>query len=67
MEVTREKLIEALYNEYLFLCHDDFEPGVDIEPEVYLTMLNDMTIEELVDETGTDEYYTLEEYMSCYC
>lgn len=67
MEVTREKLIEALYNEYLFLCRDDFEPGVDIEPEVYLTMLNDMTIEELVDETGTDEYYTLEEYMSSYC
>ena len=65
MSVTREQLIEALYNEYVWLCHDDFEPGVDIEPEVYLTMLNDMTYDELVDETCTDETYHMSEYVDC--
>jgi len=66
MNVTREQLIEALYNEYVFLCHDDFEPGVDIDPEDYLTMLKDMTYDELVDETCTDDTYHLSEYMEAW-
>ena len=66
MNPSRENLIEALYNEYAFLCHDDFEPGVDIEPEDYLTMLKDMTYDELVDETCTDDTYHLSEYMEAW-
>ena len=59
MSVTKEQLIDALYNEYVFLCHDDFEPGVDIEPEDYLVMLKDMTHDQLVEETCSDD---LDEY-----
>ena len=66
MNVTREQLIEALYNEYVWLCHDDFEPGVDIEPEDYLTMLKDMTYDELVEETCTDETYHMSEYVEAW-
>ena len=61
--ISKEQLIEALYNEYVFLCHDDYDPDVDISPEVYLTMLKDMTYDELVEETCTDEIYHLSEFM----
>jgi hypothetical protein len=66
MSVSREQLIDALYNEYVFLCHDDYDPDVDISPEVYLTMLNDMTYDELVEETCTDDTYHLSEFMEAW-
>ena len=66
MSVTREQLIEALFNEYVFLCHDDYDPDVDIAPEVYLTMLKDMTYDELVEETCTDDTYHLSEFMEAW-
>ena len=66
MNVTREQLIEALFNEYVFLCHDDYDPDVDIAPEVYLTMLKDMTYDELVEETCTDETYHMSEYVEAW-
>ena len=64
--ISKEQLIEALYNEYVFLCHDDYDPDVDISPEVYLTMLKDMTYDELVEETCTDEIYHLSEFMEAW-
>ena len=66
MIFPKEQLIEALYNEYVFLCHDDYDPDVDISPEVYLTMLKDMTYDELVEETCTDEIYHLSEFMEAW-
>jgi len=66
MNVTREQLIEALYNEYVWLCHDDYDPDVDIAPEDYLTMLKDMTYDELVEETCTDETYHMSEYVEAW-
>jgi len=66
MILTKEQLIEALFNEYVFLCHDDYDPDVDIAPEDYLTMLKDMTYDELVEETDTDEHFTLIEYIEAW-
>jgi hypothetical protein len=40
--------------------------GVDIEPEDYLTMLKDMTYDELVEETCTDDTYHLSEFMEAW-
>ena len=57
------QLIEALYNEYLFLCHDDFDPDEDTTPEEYLEMLKEMTYDELVEETQTDDTFTMDEYL----
>ena len=66
MILTKEQLIEALYNEYVFLCHDDFDPDVDPTPEEYLVMLKEMNYDELVEETQTDEEFTLMEYIEAW-
>jgi len=63
MNYTKEQLIEALYQEYLFLCHDDFDPDEDPTPEEYLEMIKEMSYDELVEEASVDEEYTLDEYM----
>jgi len=64
--ITKEQLIEALYNEYVFLCHDDFDPDLDPTPEEYRVILERMTYDELIEETNTDEDLTLEEYVQSY-
>ena len=66
MTVSKEQLIDALYNEYVFLCHDDFDPDEDATPEEYLEMLKEMTYDELIIETSTDEEYHLDEFMSAW-
>ena len=66
MIFPKEQLIEALFNEYVWLCHDDYDPDVDIAPEDYLTMLKDMTYDQLVEETDTDEIFTLAEYVEAW-
>ena len=52
---SKEQLIDALYNEYVFLCHDDFDADVDATPEEYLEMLKEMSYDELITETCTDD------------
>jgi hypothetical protein len=61
--ITKEQLIDALVKEYEFLIHDDFDPDADPTPEEYLVILRRMTYDELVEETQTDEEFTLMEYM----
>jgi len=61
-----EQLIEALYNEYVWYCHDDFDPDEDATPEEYLDMLRDMSYDELVYETCTDDTYRLSEYLEAW-
>ena len=63
MTVSKEQLIDALYNEYLFLCHDDFDPDEDATPEEYLEMLKEMSYDELIEETQTDDIFTIDEFM----
>ena len=66
MNVSKEQLIDALYNEYVFLCHDDFDPDEDATPEEYLEMLKQMSYDELIEETQTDEEFTLDEFVESY-
>ena len=66
MTYTKEQLIDALYNEYLFVIHDDYDPNVDATPEEYLEMLKEMSYDELVEETSTDDIFTLDEFMRAY-
>ena len=63
MNYTRAQLINALVAEWEYLCHDDFNPEEDQTPEEYREDLIEMTMEELIEETGTGEGYTLEEWM----
>ena len=66
MNYTTEQLIDALYHEYVFLCHDDFDPDEDQTPEEYLEMIKEMTYDELVEEACIDEEFTLDEYMNAW-
>ena len=66
MTYTKEQLIDALYNEYEYLIHDDFDPDEDLSPPQYLDMLKEMNYDELVEETQTDANLTLNEYMEMY-
>ena len=63
MNYTRADLINALCAEWDYLCHDDFDPEEDQTTEEYRDDLIEMTLEELIEETGIDEDYTLDEYM----
>lgn len=67
MTYTKEQLIAALVAEYEFICHDDFDPDVDISPEDYYFLLKDLSIDELIKETSTDDNYTLDQFMETYC
>ena len=63
MKYTKAQLIDAIVNEWEYLCHDCPEED-DATPEERRAELETMTIEELVEETDTDpEYYSLDEYM----
>lgn len=63
MTYTREQLITALSAEYDYLCHDDFDPDVDMSSGDYRQFLNSLSVDELIDETCCDD---LDEYMSNY-
>jgi hypothetical protein len=53
--LNRSHLISALYHEYQFLCHDDFDPDTDPTPDEYLLMLQHLSDAELIYETSADD------------
>ena len=65
-DYSRQQLIDALSAEYAFLCHDDFDPDVDMTASQHLDYLNAMTHAELITETGTDDENPLSEFIYAY-
>jgi|TARA_B100000035_G_scaffold10589_1_gene8977 hypothetical protein len=66
MNYTKAQLIDALVAEWEYLCHDDYDPE-DLTPEEYRKEMQELTIEQLIEETDTDsEGLTLDEYMETY-
>ena len=63
MNYSREDLINALCAEYDYLCHDDFNPDTDPTLDEYREDIEKLTVDELIEETSTDEHFTLDEYM----
>jgi len=63
---TKQQLVDALQKEYEWLCHDDFDPEEDLSLEEHLEMLQELSYDELVEETSTDDIFTLEEFMRTY-
>jgi hypothetical protein len=66
MNYTKQQLIDALQREYEWLCHDDFDPDEDLTMEEHLDMLQQLSYDELVEETSTDDIFTLDEFMRTY-
>ena len=66
MQYTRQQLIDALSHEYDYLCQEDpYDPEdpYDMTVSEYVEYLNDLSIEQLIESTDTDDGYTLDEYM----
>ena len=61
--MNRQHLITALQHEYDFLCHDDFDPDVDMSQDEHLEYLNSLSIDQLIEETTTDDEYTLDDFI----
>ena len=59
----KQQLIEALYREYEYLCHDDFDPDEDPTPKEYLEMLKEMSYDELLEEASSDD---IDEYIEAW-
>ena len=66
MTYTRDQLITALAAEYDYLCHDDFDPDVDMSPAEYLSYLQSLSLDDLIAETSTDDIYTVDEFIHNY-
>ena len=66
MTYTREQLINALVNEYEYLCHDDFDPSVDLTTEEYRLKIECYNDEDLINEASVDEYFTLDQFIMTY-
>ena len=66
MTYTNQQLIDALVKEYEWLYHDDFDPEQDCTPEEYLDSIKDLSYDELVEETSTDDIFTLDQFMRTY-
>jgi len=66
MNYTKEQLVDALVAEWEYLCHDDYDPENDPTPEQFRKDMEELTVEQLIEETWTDEDFTLEEYMDRY-
>ena len=66
MNYTKAQLVDALVREWEYLCHDDYDPE-DLTPEEYRKEIQELTIEQLIEETDTeDEGLTLDEYMETF-
>ena len=63
---AREQLIDALRAQHEFYCHDDPMLREEEPPEKYLIRLQSMSDSDLIEETSTDESFTLAEFMSMY-
>ena len=66
MTYTREQLINALVNEYEYLCHDDFDPDVDLTTEEYKLKIECYSDEDLIAEASVDEHFTLDQFIRTY-
>jgi hypothetical protein len=64
--ITDDAIRVALINEYEFLCHEDFNPDEDMTIAEYSTHVATLNREQLVHETCTDEFYSLEEFIDSY-
>ena len=65
-DYSHQQLVDALFKEYDDMCHDSTLEEGEFTPAEYLTYLQSLTHTELVDETGTDDEFTLSEFMSTY-
>lgn len=65
MTYTANQLRVALLNEHQHFAHDDFNSDV-MNAAQYRAFLAPLLLDELITETGCDDTFTLDEFMSTY-
>ena len=65
MTYTANQLRVALLNEHQHFTHDDFNSDV-MNATQYRAFLAPLLLDELIAETGCDDTFTLDEFMSTY-
>lgn len=63
---TREQLIDALVADYAFYIHDTYDEEFDNNEDKFREHIQTLSDSELINETCTDETFTLEEFMKLY-
>ena len=61
---SRTQIIKALVANYEWYIHDNYDEHYDNNPDNYRESVVNMSDSELIEETGTDDGYTLEDFMS---
>ena len=65
MNHSRDQIIDALMSEFHSLSHDDFNHN-EMNDVQYHSFLQSLSLEQLIDETSTDDVFTLDEFMYAY-
>ena len=65
-DYSHQQLVDALVSKYEWYMHDDYDEVFDNNPDKYRAHIQSMTHSKLIEETATDETYTLQEFMSTY-
>ena len=65
-DYSHQQLVDALSAEYDFYCQEDFNPDEDMSSDEMREYLQGLTHQQLIDETGTCESYTIQEFMSTF-
>ncbi len=63
-DYSHQQLVDALVAEYKWYTHDDYDEVFDNNPDKYREHIQSMTHSQLIDETNTDEGYTIQDFMS---
>lgn len=63
-DYSHQQLVDALQHEWEFLIHDDFIEGEDMTAEESLKYFQSLTHSQLLDEIGSDESFTLQQFMA---
>tara|TARA_R110002012_G_scaffold281533_1_gene470627 strand:- start:284 stop:523 length:240 start_codon:yes stop_codon:yes gene_type:complete len=66
MDYSKEQLIDCLLSEYVCLLQDDDDETLQWTEEEFREWLNSLSVEQLIEETGTDEVFPLSEFMYSY-
>ena len=65
-DYSHQQLVDALVADYAFYIHDTYDEEFDNNEDKFREYLLTLSHSELIKETGTDDSFTLEEYMMIY-
>ncbi len=65
-DYSHQQLVDALVSEYEWYIHDDYDEVFDNNPDKYRAHIQSMTHSQLINETATDDTYTIQEFMKHY-